>query len=175
MRSRKQIYPDPLVTDLPNRFPVAVMMERSPLAGNPWVDHQWAAVAVTVDSKLSAPAGQRQVVHPESGILREIHRGFDVVLQVDECESYYHNLLSPEPRCYVIASRDESAVPLPRLVTLSFDEAHAYLEGEEELFAVPVAPELYRWIEAFVLANYIPEKRRKRNRTHWTGEDDREA
>ena len=81
----------------------------------------------------------------------------------------------PEPRCYVIATRDESEVPLPRLVTLSFDEAHAYMEGEGELFAVAVAPELYRWTEAFVLANYVPEKRRKRKRTNWTGEGGREA
>lgn len=166
---------DSLLTDIPNRFSVAVMMERSAVTNNPWIDHQWSAVAVTVDSRRPAPAARRQQVHRENGLLRELHRGFEITLHCDECESYYHNLISEQPRCYVIAIHDESGVPLPRLVTLSFDEAHAYMEGEGELFAVEVAPELYRWTEAFVLANYVPEKRRKRKRTNWTGEGGGEA
>ena len=166
---------DPLLTHLPSCFPVAVLMERSSLTNNRWIDHQWKAVAVTVDSAQPAPSDLRQVVYREPGVLREIHRGFEIVLKNDECESYYHNLLSPEPRCYVIATLDDAGVPLPRIVTLSFDEAHAYMECESELFAVAVAPELYRWTEAFVLTNYVPEKRRKRERTEWTGGSDRGA
>ena len=156
--------------DIPNRFSVAVMMERSAVLNNPWIDHQWNAVAVTVDSNHSAQAARRQQVYQENGLLRELHRGFVLTLHDDECESYYHNLISEEPRCFVIATRDESAIPMPKLVTLSFDVAHAHMECEGELFAVEIAPELYRWCEAFVLANYIPEQRRKRKRTDWSGE-----
>ena len=57
--------------------------------------------------------------------------------------------------------------PDPFIVTLSFDEAHAYLEGEDDIFDVDVPPELYRWVEAFVLVNYAPEKRVKRKRKNW--------
>jgi len=166
---------DPLITSYPNRFSVAVMMERSPVVNNRWVDHQWKAVAVTVDARQPAYECLRQVVHREQEIIRELHRGFDITLQQDECESYYHNLISEDPRCYVIATRDAAEVPLPRLVTLSFDEAHAYMEGEAELYAVGIAPELYRWTEAFVLANNVPQKRRKRKRTDWTGEGSSKA
>lgn len=157
--------------EIPNSFSVAVMMERSTVTNNPWIDHQWNAVAVTVDSGRPVRAARRLQVYKENGLVRELHRGFEITLHIDECESYYHNLISEEPRCFVIAMRDESETPVPKLVTLSFDEAHAYLECEGELFAVEIAPELYRWSEAFVLANYVPEKRRKRKRTDWSGED----
>jgi len=92
------------------------------------------------------------------------------MLYVDECESYYHNLLAKTPRCYVIARRDEDAVPVPFLVSLSFDEAHAYLEADDEVFEVDMPPEIYRWTEAFVLHHYTPEKRVKRKRQNWRGE-----
>ena len=77
---------DPLLTHLPSRFPVAVLMERSSLTNNRWIDHQWKAVAVTVDSAQPAPADLRQVVYREPGVLQEIHRGFEIVLKNDECE-----------------------------------------------------------------------------------------
>ena len=48
------------------------------------------------------------------------------------------------------------------------------MEGEAELFVVEVAPELYRWVEAFVLAHYVPEKRRKRKRANWSEDGDRQ-
>ena len=54
-----------------------------------------------------------------------------------------------------------------QLLTLSFDEAHAYLEGDENLYTVPMPPEIYRWVEAYVLAHYVPEKRTKRKRRDW--------
>jgi hypothetical protein len=59
-------------------------------------------------------------------------------------------------------------VPRPFLVSLSFDEANAYLETDDvDVFPVAMPPELYRWIEAFVLAHYVPEPRRKRKRDDW--------
>jgi hypothetical protein len=53
------------------------------------------------------------------------------------------------------------------MVTLSYDEAAAYTEVEEEVFAVPMPPEVYRWVENYVLEHYVPEKRRKRKRVDW--------
>ena len=85
----------------------------------------------------------------------------------DECESYYHNIKSPDPGCYVITRDNDEGAPVPYIVTLSFDEANAYLECEGEAFTVPIPPELYRWTEEFVLQNYMPEKRIKRKRKDW--------
>ena len=100
-----------LNADLPDRFPVAVMMERRSLTHNRWTDHQWTAVAVTVDPGRLAKDAARRIVHQGDGIMQELHSGFEIRLHPDECESYYHNLISPEPRCYVIASPGGSDVP----------------------------------------------------------------
>jgi len=155
---------------LPDGFPLAVIMERSALPGNPWVDHSWRAVGVVVDGD---GGGGRSEAGIGATTLQVLHHGFQVHLFVDECESYYHNLLAPRPCCYVIASVDEEEVPVPRFVSLSFDEAHAYLEGEEELFSVDMPGELYRWVEVFVLANYVPVKRTKRKLKNWSEEQGR--
>ena len=61
----------------------------------------------------------------------------------------------------------------PKNVVALFDEAHAYLEGEDEIYAVDVPPELYLWAEAFVIANYFPEKKRKRKLRDWTADETR--
>jgi hypothetical protein len=97
--------------------------------------------------------------------------GLELRLFADECESYYFNLVSDTPRAYVIAHVDGAeARPQAFRVSMSFDEAHAYLEGEDEIFAVDVPPEVYRWTEAFVIANYFPEKKRKRKLRDWSND-----
>jgi hypothetical protein len=50
---------------------------------------------------------------------------------------------------------------------MSFDEAHAYVEGDDEIYDVDIPPELYVWVEAYVLINYVAEKRKKRKRVDW--------
>jgi len=160
---------DATQTDLPDRFHVVVIMQRSAL-DNPWVDYRWEAVGVAVDSEWEAGDRSPRLAHDSGDQLQALHHGFRIQLQVDECESYYHNLVSPQPRCYVVATPDEQGDPVPRIVSLSFDEAHAYLEGEEEVFVVDMPPELYRWTEAFVLDHYVPSRRTKRKLRNWSEE-----
>ena len=95
--------------------------------------------------------------------------GLQLNLYVDECESYYHNLMSPQPGCFIVASEPENPneMPVPYLVSLSFDEVHAYLEGDEPVYAVEIPPELYKWTEVFILEHYVAIKRRKRKLTDW--------
>ena len=54
-----------------------------------------------------------------------------------------------------------------KFVSLSFDEAHAYLEGDDTVYAVDIPPELYRWTESFVLTHYCPQQMKKRKRRDW--------
>ena len=157
---------------LPDKFDVAVILERRP-ASNPWSEHLWEVVGVAPGavgegepSKAATPISE----HGDVALFKVA--GFKVQLHVDECESYYHNLVSPTPRCFVIAEPDSGEGPIPFLVSLSFDEAHAYLEGEREVFAVDMPPELYRWSEAFVLRHYVPEKKKKRKLKDWREGDD---
>jgi hypothetical protein len=152
---------------LPQSFAISVIMEQSP-SSSPWENECWEAVGVTVSS-AGGEASDDVVtkIYEEQGVRRFLNPGFRIRLYTDECESYYHNLMSPTPRCYVVADPDENDVPVPFLISLSFDEAHAYLEGEEIVYAVDIPPELYRWSEAFVLAHYVPEKKIKRNLVDW--------
>ncbi|MCG8488236.1 MAG: DUF3305 domain-containing protein [Chromatiales bacterium] len=151
--------------DLPREFSVSVIMQKSPSA-NQWESHRWEAVGVLATGGTADPQ-QAEMIFEQQGTSRYLHPGFKLRLHVDECESYYHNLLSATPCCYVVANKADDGTPTPFMVSFSFDEAHAYLEGDETVYAVPVPAEIYQWAEAFVLAHYVPTKRSKRKRADW--------
>lgn len=151
---------------LPDSFPVTVVMERRPAKVSKWVDYVWNAIGVTVGNSLDNQDESR-VEHMEERFRLQIYPGYRVRLYVDECDSYYHNLMSPSPRCFIVVRHDDNDEPRPFLVSLSFDEAHAYLEGDDTVFSVDLPPELYRWTESFVLTHYCPQQLKKRKRKDW--------
>ena len=155
------------VKDLPTRFPVAVIMQRTPSSVSAWSDYQWSAVGITVVQNQVTEAEGPRLVHEQGVNAAEQAPDKIVCLYLDECESYYHNLMSPEPGCYILTRQNENDVPVPFLVSMSFDEAQAYQECDEEVYAVAIPPVLYRWVEAYVLANYVATKRKKRKRQDW--------
>ncbi len=164
---------------LPDSFKISVIMESRPTE-NKWVDEVWDAVGLVALSNKDTDAGvvEEAKLVEQGGVKQLIYSGLTIRLFLDECESYYHNLMSPEPGCFIVAREEDeegepSDVPIPVLVTLSFDEAHAYLEGDDTVYAVPIPSELYQWVEAYVLENYEAEKRIKRKRKNWKkGEGD---
>lgn len=158
---------DELSQSLPTEFPVVVLMQRQASRANQWSDYQWQAVGVMAMSTDSNAGEAEKLVRSEGDVRQILYSGFSIQLYADSCESYYFNLISPTPRCYVIATNNEDNVPIPFLVSMSFDEAHAYIETDELVYAVDVPPELYRWTEAFVLQHYSPEQRKKRKRDNW--------
>ncbi|MEJ2620726.1 MAG: DUF3305 domain-containing protein [Candidatus Thiodiazotropha sp.] len=151
--------------ELPRVFSVSVIMQRLPSA-NRWEPYQWEAIGVLATGEESN-SDQPELIFEQQQTRRYLYSGFNLRLHEDECESYYHNLLSPTPCCYVVTDLMEDATPIPVVVSFSFDEAHAYLEGDESVYAVAVPAEIYQWAEAFVLAHYVPTKRSKRERTDW--------
>jgi len=155
------------VKDIPRLFPVAVMMQRSPSKVTAWSDFQWQAVGIAVAQKEPGETKEPSLVNEQGEVKQYLYRGFNVSLHVDECESYYHNLMSAYPRCFVVTRNNQDEIPVPFLVTMSFDEAHAYLESDETVYDVDIPPEIYRWIEAYVLTHYVAEKRKKRKRQDW--------
>lgn len=163
---------DELTLALPTNFPVVVLMQRQPSVVSQWSDYQWQAVGVMAIANNIYDSESPRTVHDDGDVIQVLYGGFTVQLFVDECESYYFNLISPNPQCYVIARADDENVPVPFLVSMSFDEAQAYLEGDEEVFVVDVPPELYRWTEAFVLKHYNPQKRKKRKRDDWKSHEE---
>jgi hypothetical protein len=151
-------------------LPVSVILERRPAASR-WIDHVWSATGITIGRQPAT--AEARPVRTEGDTAFFLVGGLDVTLFRDECESYYYNLVSDSPRAYVLAHVEgDGQPPQPFRVSMSFDEAHAYLEGEDEVYAVDVPPELYRWAEAFVIANYFPEKKTKRKLRDWRRSED---
>ena len=147
-------------------MPVSVVMEKKP-SNHAWIDFTYQAIGV-VPSEHEVPRKVTRI-YTEEGVEHYLFSGLSLKLHVDECESYYHNLMSPEPGCFVVASEadDDSDMPVPYLVSLCFDEVHAYLEGDEHIYAVEIPPQLYKWTEAFILTNYVAIKKTKRKLTDW--------
>ena len=87
----------------------------------------------------------------------------------DAAESYWHTLVGRRPSLYVACRGDLDGAMKPCTVSADYDEAGAYMEADDTVFAVPIPPEVYRWLEAFVLRHYRPAPPRKRRRADWSG------
>src|SRR5215470_887437 len=144
------------------RFPVAVTMQRIPLA-NRWSDERWEAVAVEVAEESTA-APQR--IDDGAAGTRWRCPGHFVELHPVEIEGYYLNASATEPKVFVLwrmAEPEDAAEPRARpvIVTLSYGEAARFLDAGEQVDAVPIAPLLLAALSSFVEANYRPEPRKK--------------
>ena len=156
--------------DIPDRKQVAVIMERRP-SSHPWANYSYDAIGVVVRADGEERSVER--VFQDGDVEHFLVTGLGINLYVDECESYYHNMMSPEPGCFLVADTpdDNDDLPIPYLASLSFDEAHAYLEGDELVYSVPIPKELYQWVEAYVLTHYVAVKKTKRKLKNWKADN----
>ena len=152
--------------ELPERVQVAAILEKKP-SSHPWADYSFDAIGVVLREGEEDRSVTR--VFQDGEVEHDLVTGLEIQLHVDECESYYHNLMSPEPGCFLVADQpdDSDDMPVPHLASLSFDEAHAYLEGDEVVYSVPIPRELYQWAEAYVLTHYVAIKKTKRKLKDW--------
>ena len=96
-----------------------------------------------------------------------LYTGLSIELHKDDAESFYCNLMSDNPSVFVICDEEQDELLQPSIVTLSYAEATTYMETDQRVERVEMPAELYRWLEQYVLANYVPEKKKKRKRTDW--------
>ncbi len=137
---------------------IAVVMRRRRL-DNPWQSELWEVAAVRApyqegDSAAGPLAGQgdaAQWLHP--GLRLELYR--------DECEGYFMNLTTAEPRIFVMW-RMQDGRAVPQFVTASSHEASGWMDSGEEVGSVPMQAEVAHWVAEFVRDNYRPEPRKKR-------------
>ncbi len=150
----------------PDRMNLAVVMEKQ-ASTHPWADFRYDAIGVVVRDENEEKSVTR--IYHDGDVEHFLVTGLGLQLHVDECESYYHNLMSPEPGCFIVADQPDSSdeMPVPYLVSLSFDEVHAYLEGDEQIYSVEIPAELYQWAEAFVLTHYVAIKKTRRKLKNW--------
>ncbi len=151
---------------LPDLITVSAVMEKRS-SDNVWIDFSYRVIGVVVGEN-----GQEKLVKSifqDGEVEHFLVTGLQLRLFEDECESYYHNLMSPKPGCFIVAEQpdDPDDMPIPYLASLSFDEVHAYLEGDEQVYAVEIPAELYQWAEAFILTHYVAIKKTKRKLKNW--------
>ncbi len=151
---------------LPDQLTVSAVMEKR-VSDNAWIDFSYRAIGLIVGE--TNQTDQIKSIFEDGEAEHFLVTGLQLHLHEDECESYYHNLMSPKPSCYIVAEtpEDPDEMPVPYLVSMSFDEVHAYLEGDEQVYAVEIPAEIYRWAEAFILTHYIAIKKTRRKLKNW--------
>lgn len=144
-------------------FPVSVLMEY-PRECDDELDVGEAVGLVA--GAMPEQADQPALVRTDERSEQYLWRGFQLVLHRDDAESYYLNLMGDQPRVFVLC-RGEGGRLRPYHATLSYGEAASYMEVDEPVFSLSMPPEVYRWLEAYVIENYVPERKKKRRRESW--------
>jgi hypothetical protein len=152
-------------------FPVAVMVEHQAVHDNRWIDGRWMVTGVVAGESLSGAGVQCRQIHADDESQQYLWSGLNIELHMDDTESYYANLMSDTPGVFVICEGEQEDELRPASVTLSYGEATSYMETDQRVERVAMPPEIYRWLEQYVLANYVPEKRKKRKRDDWKVSD----
>jgi hypothetical protein len=145
------------------RFPVAVTMQRVPLA-NRWVDERWEAIAVELAEESP---GDPVCIDDAAAGTRWRFPGLFVELHPVEAEGYYLNASTAEPKVFVLWRMQEGGTQpaaRPLIVTLSYHEAARFLDAGEQVDAVPIPPPLLAEMERFVVTHYKGEPRKKAKR-----------
>ena len=153
----------------PQAFPISVLVGFRDDRDQRWGTRHWEVVGVVAGGHVAGGADgvHGAPIRADGGDRQTLWTGLTVELHKDEAESYYYNLMAQRPSVFVIA-RDEDGEPLePYLVTVSYGEASSCMETDESVFSVPMPPEIYRWVEHFVLEHFVPEKKKKRKRDDW--------
>ncbi len=138
-------------------LPVAVVMERTPIASR-WASHKWEALGVVGDDGPSGTVPSLLVDDAER--TRWLYPGFRLELYVDEAEGYYLNLFSPQPFVFVNWI-DEDSRAVPKIVTVSYNEAGRLMDAGGRVDGVPLLPEWRPWLAEFVARNYRPEPKKR--------------
>jgi hypothetical protein len=156
----------------PTRFPVSVIMKRRQIERGAWSMPQWDVVGVVAGAAVAGAEIKKTVIRSDGEGEQYLWTGFSVDLFKDSAESYWYNLVAKTPSLFVICRPDEDYGNdlVPYAVSANYDEAGAHMEADDTVFSAPMPPEVYRWLEAYVMENYSPQAPYKRKRKHWLEE-----
>lgn len=138
--------------------PVEVEMSRRPVTGaaSRWVSHQWVVSGVREPDGENSQSGS--VPENEEGLRVG---GLAVSLHKSEAEGYWLNLNSPAPCVFVMWRQETGEMPVPWVVTVSYNEAGRMLDAGEKVENIPMSAPMQAWLQAYTDANYTPEVRKK--------------
>jgi len=144
-------------------IPLRIITAREPVSTSPWVDERWWVVGAVAGAAPNEGCA-REILRAGPDGERYLWTGVQLRLIRSEVDAYYFNLMGSNPSLYVFCERDADGGLAPTAATLEYSEAMAHDEFGNEVFAVPIPAELYRRIERFVVAHYVPEEPKSRRK-----------
>lgn len=159
--------------DLIDRIMVGVILEKRD-SRHAWQNHSWRAVGI-IPGGGQDRAGRLLSEGP--GWAQFYAGALELRLFPKETDGYRQNLLSGQPKVYVVLrpndgqAGDTGQTMQPFLVTVCPHEAQDYLDsGEESVDCVPMPPETRLWLAQFVERHHVHEPFIKRQRNPKTGD-----
>jgi len=146
----------------PSRFPVSVIMQRQQVQHGPWSAPRWEVLGIVAGGHVGDGQKQRTLIRSEAGVEQYLWSGLTVILHKDDVESYRYNLVATTPSLFIICRPEPESDLSPFLVTADFEAAGFSMERDGTVFSAPMPPEIYRWLEQFVVENYVPPEPPKR-------------
>lgn len=128
----------------------------------------WRVMGLVVGERFASDQVSRLRMRsgPEGDLY--LWMGFSLRLRIPQATDYSLNIMAARPSVYVIA-RGEPDGLTPLKATVSLDEAQNLdatdlRDSSEQVYPVAMPPEVYRWVERFVLDHYVPRKRKARGK-----------
>jgi hypothetical protein len=157
---------------LAERHTVAVIMQRSQVQQGRWSVPSWRAVAVVAGEHLVGKGAGQTPIYQNDQEEQFLWSGFALELFRDEAEDYWYNLTSESPSLFVICHESPDGELKPFRITANQASASGCLESDDQVFAVPIPPEIYQRLEQFVVAHFVPQQPKKRKRKNWSAEQE---
>lgn len=149
---------------------VGIVMQRMPL-NNRWQPYQWSPAEV-ISEAVALQGSNARCLCNDIEDTRWLFTNFDIRLYTDESEGYFLNLSAPTP-CWFIMWRieeiDGTEVGVPKLVTLSYNEAARLMDGGEQVDTLPASADTIELLKEFAGAYYKPEPKKKRKKPSFEG------
>ena len=161
-----------------------MLLERRLVKRSFWSVPSWYLANVAVGNDLHASFKPGELAYKTDAGEVFAWSGLTITLYRDACERYWHALIGDKPQVYVMCREvededdsEDAASPgaiEPIHVTIDYDDASAYAETDQLVLSAGIPPELYRYMEKFVLTHYEPKEFKKRKRRKWSEGDGRQ-
>ena len=142
-------------------------MERTQIKRGLWSVPSWRAVSVVAGENVAGKGG-RSPIYERDDEAQYLWSGLSLALYRDLAEEYWYNLTGDNPSLFVVCHESPDGELTPFEVTANSDVATTCLESDDQVFAVPIPPELYQQLEKFIVAHFVPQERKKRKRKNWS-------
>lgn len=152
----------------PDRVAVSIILERRQRQRGRWPFVDWQVVGVVAGQRFAQDRLKCALVHSDEQSAQYLWSGLDLTLYRDSAESYWYNLVGKQPSLFVICAPRGGHAMAPLVISADYNEAAAHMETNAKVLTTPIPPEVYRWLEEYVLNNYVPQEPKKRQRQKWT-------